>query len=241
MDVRRGARVVRVLVVAVAAASLVAAGPADVVEVEDGCGADTHVLGTGAPHPTPEATDIDTVDLRGAYVGDLYVGLDVVLTTCGDELDLSTRERVAVGWQTEDGDVTGCDATSSFLTFDRDVASAEFHATLGVNCVVYGDCSPPLGLGACGSATVTDIVDVPLTGAQFERDGRTFTARLRLPDLDATVAETLQAGHLLEHVYIHGSSFAGAYVALGTEDGLYHASLIDRGSGLDHRLGADAP
>lgn len=44
---------------------------------------------------------------------------------------------------------------------------------------------------------------------------------------------------LLEHVYIHGSSFGGAYVATG-ESGMYSVSLIDRGAGVDHRLGADA-
>lgn len=235
-------RVLNIIVVAATAASLVAADSGNVVEVEDGCGADSHVLGTGVPHPTPEATDIDTVDLRGAYVGEdaTYVGLDVVLTTCGDELDLSTRERVAVGWQTEDSDVDGCDATSSFLTFDRDLETAEFAGTLEVNCYVYGDCPWPLGVGgSCGSLTVTDIKDVPLTDSQFVRDGRTFTARLRLDDLDATVATTLQPGLLLENVYIHGSSFAGAHVSTG-ESGAYNVSLIDRGDGLDHRLGADA-
>lgn len=234
-------RVLNVFVVAATAASLLAAGSADIVEVEDGCGADSHVLGTELPHPTPEATDIDTVDLRGAYVGEeeTYVGLDVVLTTCGDELDISTRERVAVGWQTEDSDVDGCDATSSFLTFDRDLETAEFEGTLEVNCIVYSDCSPPLGIGACSSATVTEMKDVPLTSPQFVRDGRTFTARLRLDDLDATVAATLQPGLLLENVYIHGSSFGGSYVAAG-DTGVYTVSLIDRGDGLDHRIGADA-
>lgn len=233
-------RVLNVIVVAATATSLVAADSGNIVEVEDGCGADSHVLGTELPHPTPEATDIDTVDLRGAYVDATYVGLDVVLTTCGDELDPSTRERVAVGWQTDDSEVDGCDATSSFLTFDRDLETAEFDGTLEVNCIVYSDCSLPLGIGgACGSATITDIAEVPLTDSQFVRDGRTFTAQLRLDDLDNTVAATLQPGLLLENVYIHGSSFAGAYVAAG-DSGVYTVSLIDRGDGLDHRLGADA-
>lgn len=234
--------VLHTIIVAATAASLVAAGSANVVEVEDGCGADSHVLGTGLPHPTPEATDIDTVDLRGVYVGEeeTYVGLDIVLTTCGDELDISTRERVAVGWQTEDSPVDGCDATASFLTFDRDLETAEFHGTLGVDCLVYGDCPWPFGIGgSCGSVEFTDIADVALTDSQFVRDGRTFTARLRLDALDATVAETLQPGLLLESVYIHGSSFGGAYVSTG-DTGAYNVSLVDRGQGLDHRLGADA-
>lgn len=138
-------------------------------------------------HPTPPATDVDTVDLRGRYADDelrTLTGLEVEVLTCGDPLDVASGESITVGWEAPADRLDGCDRSTVSVTVSRSVEDGSWSGSLVRHCMVDSDeCTLPSGIGgACASATYNEMVSVDLAPEAVVIDGRSFTfARWRPP------------------------------------------------------------
>lgn len=245
--------VISSILAAATASLLVAAAPASTspgqVEIEDGCGdTDSHVMGEEVSHPTPPATDVDTVDLRGRYAAGAgsLTGLEVEIVVCGDPLDVASGESITVGWYAPADRLDECDRSTVGVTVSRSVEDGSWSGSLARNCVVESDCALPLGLGgACSSAASSELVSVELPAEALVIDGHSFTAILDRAELPEDAAGFLVDGDLFTGLWVYGSSFANAHVGTGADDGNggngARVSLVERGEGSDHVLGGDRP
>lgn len=240
--------VARTIMAAAVGSMLVAATPASSApEIEDGCGdVDSHVMGQEVAHPTPPATDVDTVDLRGRYSDDdvrSLIGMEVEIVVCGAALDLATGEAISVGWYAPAERLDGCDRSQVGVTISRSVEDGSWSGSLARSCIVDSDCSPPLGLGgACGSSSSSELASVDLPPDALAIEDRTFTVILDRAAMPDQAADFLVDGDVLTGPWVYGSSFAGARVSTGVEDGNgagAWVSMVEHGGGTDHVLGSD--